>query len=210
MFYKSDAEHRPTKFPALLPSGRANALQCSRRLLAIAVASVPFVCVFLVDYTLRQEGWRVWSSGVYLCCCVLLLLGAWFWARHFLRGTPSLSLACILLGLASVWVVVRSDWIVKTDYVYMGQIGHQTYTPPVSPMWQPPHPQQLSSTATSWKHMDFFYIGGSGGPIEEPSLHINWALTVIKLTFITVTGYWIIRWFRKYFSSKRTQRTQRI
>jgi len=58
--------------------------------------------------------------------------------------------------------------------------------------------------------MDFFYIGGSGGPIEEPSLHINWALTVIKLTFITVTGYWIIRWFRKYFSSKRTQRTQRI
>jgi hypothetical protein len=172
-----------------LQDSRADLFRRARPILAAAVASVPFACVFIVDYTLRQEGWPVWKSGLYIACLVSLLVGAWFWARHLLRGASRLGLAVILLGAAFVWVAVRTDWIVETDYEYMGQREHRTFTPPVRPLWHPPQPQELSPTATSWRDWDFFYIGGAGGPTEEPYLRINWALTILKLTLVTVPGY---------------------
>ena len=160
-----------------------------RRLLGATIAVVPFGCLFICDQSLRNEGWPVWRSPVYVGCFVSLLIGAWFWARHFMCGRPLLRTCFSFLVLALIWIVVRTDWIVQTDYAFMNYRGLQTYTPPTSPLWHPPRPQDLSPTATSWQHWDFFYMGGGGGPTEKPHLRINWPIAALKIALITIPGY---------------------
>ena len=102
----------------------------------------------------------------------------------------------LLLFALLAWKLVRTDWIVSTNYWYFDadpppseRIEVRTYTPPITPFWRPPRPQDIEPTATTWQHFEFFYIGGAGGPTEEPTLHINWSLLLIKLALGAVVGY---------------------
>jgi hypothetical protein len=108
--------------------------------------------------------------------------------------------AILLLILALLaWKFVRTDWIVSTNYAY-GDTDYpptehfevRTYTPPITPLWRPPRPQDIEPTATTWLHWEFFYMGGTGGPTEEPRLHINWPLLLIKLACGAVIGCSVI------------------
>ena len=104
----------------------------------------------------------------------------------------------LLLTLLA-WKLVRTDWIVSTNYWYYDSdpppsehFEVRTYTPPITPLWRPPRPQDIEPTATTWRHWEFFYMGGAGGPTEEPKLHINWPLLLIKLACGAVAGYLVI------------------
>ncbi|MEA3188932.1 MAG: hypothetical protein QOD99_2762 [Chthoniobacter sp.] len=105
--------------------------------------------------------------------------------------------AILLLVVALLaWKLVRTDWIVSTHYWFYDSdpppsesISIQTFTPPVSPFWRPPQPHDIEPTATTWRHDQFFAMGGAWGPTEEPRLHINWSLLLIKLTCGIVAGY---------------------
>ena len=108
--------------------------------------------------------------------------------------------AILLLLLALLaWKLVRTDWIVSTHYWFYDSdpppsesISIQTFTPPVSPLWHPPQPRDIEPTATTWRHPDFFAMGGASGPTEDPRLHVNWPLLLIKLTCGAVAGYVVI------------------
>ena len=102
----------------------------------------------------------------------------------------------LLLVALLAWKLVRTDWIVSTSYWFYDSdpppsesISVQTFTPPVSPLWHPPQPRDIEPTATTWRHDHFFSIGGAWGPTEEPRLHINWPLLVIKLACGALIGY---------------------
>ncbi len=105
----------------------------------------------------------------------------------------------LLLVALFAWKLVRTDWIVSTNYWYYDadpppseSIEVRTFTPPVSPLWRPPEPHDIDPTATTWRHYHFFYIGGTGGPTEEPQLHINWRLLLAKLASGAFVGYLVI------------------
>ena len=99
-----------------------------------------------------------------------------------------------LLLIPLVWKIVRTDWIVMTNYEFFERdsppaMQVRTYTPPVSPLFLPPKPQDFEPTATTWWHDRFFPIGGFGGPTEEPRLHINWPLLLFKMGAGMLAGY---------------------
>ena len=104
----------------------------------------------------------------------------------------------LLLALLA-WKLVRTGWIVSTNYVYYDSDPppsehHEvrTFAPPISPIWRPPRPQDIEPTAANSRHWEFFYIGGAGAPTEEPRLHVNWPLLLIKLALGAVAGYLVI------------------
>ena len=96
----------------------------------------------------------------------------------------------LLLMTLLTWKLIRTDWIVTTRYWFYDSdpppsesISIETFTPPVSPFWHPPQPHDIEPTATTWRHNHFFLSSGVSGPTEEPQLHINWPLMLIKLAF---------------------------
>lgn len=118
------------------------------------------------------------------------------------------ALLLLLLALLA-WKLFRTDWIVSTNYAYgdtdpppTSHFEVRTYTPPITPLWRPPRPQEIEATATTWLHSEFFYIGGTGGPTEEPRLHVNWPLLVIKLVCGAVAGHTVIVIAFRIFASR--------
>jgi len=104
-----------------------------------------------------------------------------------------------LLLILLAWKIVRTDWIVSANCVFhdsdpppSDEYFTGTYTPPVSPLFLPPRPQDIEPAATTWRHWKFFAMGGAGGPIEEPQLHIHWSLLLLKLAGGTLIGWFII------------------
>lgn len=99
------------------------------------------------------------------------------------RQTLKISLVLVL-----VWKVVRTDWVVECQMVYLDsrppaseEQYRGVYRPPVSPLWTPPSPQQIAGRPNAkWGDWEFFYQGGSGGPVSEPMLRVHWELLLLK------------------------------
>lgn len=160
------------------------------------IAAVPVVCLIVMEHDLVAEGWRPWRSAWHNGIFLALLAGAAFWVRHFLWRPSRWRIALAILSLAVGWKVVRAEWIVRTDYEHMGNFGKDTYVPDSSPLWSPPTPGDKVPGATSWREWQYFYIGGAGGPIAEPVLGLNWTITLLKITCVTVVGY-LLSWLPK-------------
>lgn len=126
--------------------------------------------------------------------------------RSFQRNPRRVMLG-IAVSLAILWKLIATDWIVRTDYEYMGNFEVRTYSPPPRPIFSPPKPGDKVGGATSWRDMEYFYIGGAGGPIGEPRLQINWILLLIKLAVATGGLYSLMAiphsFHRRYASPRR-------
>ena len=112
----------------------------------------------------------------------------------------------LVFAIACTWKLIATDWIVRTDYNYMGHCEVRTYSPPPRPIWSPPEPDDLVSGAKSWAHWEYFYMGGAGGPVGEPKLGVNWPLLLIKMGLVTFIGYFSVILFRRLAKPPRRRR----
>lgn len=123
-----------------------------------------------------------------------------------LHGLPRIDIFLIVFAIACVCKLIVTDWIVRTDYRYMGRDEVRTYSPPPRPIWSPPEPDDLVSGAKSWAHWEYFYMGGAGGPVGEPKLVVNWALVLVKIGLGTLVGYFGVISFRRLARLLRPRR----
>jgi hypothetical protein len=95
----------------------------------------------------------------------------------------------LVLALLVMWKIVRADWIVECEYAVTDfhppvsvEKSVESYTPPVSPLWNPPTPSSITGLASStWGDWRFFAAGGSYGPTTEPALRFHWQLSLAKI-----------------------------
>jgi hypothetical protein len=95
----------------------------------------------------------------------------------------------LVLVLLLVWKAIRADWIVECEWVvtdFHPPVSAEkfiaSYTPPVSPLWNPPTPWSITGRATStWSDSEFFSGSGSSFPTTEPALRFNWQLSLAKI-----------------------------
>lgn len=161
----------------------------SLRIVKALIAALPVVCLIVVEHDLMIEGWRLWRSAWHNGILLVLIAASILWVRHFLWRRSRWQIALGILSVAIVWKTARADWIVRTDYEHMGLLGRDSYVPESRPLWSPPKPGDKVPGATSWRNWQYFYIGGAGGPAGEPVLGLNWGVTFLKITFVTVGGY---------------------
>ena len=158
------------------------------------IGCLPFAGLGTLDLAVRLGGGVFGISGTALFFLLLpLYAAAGFWAVHFLVGTPRMDLASICLGMGLIWLVLRTDWVVRVEYDYSDSRGWASFSPPVGPLWQLPRPEHSLESATSWRDLGPFAPTNSGGPVEEPHLSVKWWIMGIKLTLVTVVGYWFLR-----------------
>ena len=95
----------------------------------------------------------------------------------------------VVLAILLMWKVIRADWIVECEYAVADfhppvsvVKSIESYTPPVSPLWNPPTPSLITGRASStWRDWEFFDAGGAYGPTSEPTLRIYWQLSLGKM-----------------------------
>jgi hypothetical protein len=95
----------------------------------------------------------------------------------------------LVLALLVVWKAIRADWIVECEWLaadFHPPVSAEkfiaSYTPPVSPLWNPPTPSSITGRATStWSDSEFFSGSGSSFPTTEPVLRLNWQLSLTKI-----------------------------
>lgn len=95
----------------------------------------------------------------------------------------------LVLALLLVWKVIRADWIVECEYEVTDtdppvsvERYIASYTPPASPLWNPPNPSSITGLAAStWGDWQFFAAGGAYGPTTEPTLRFHWQLSLAKI-----------------------------
>ncbi|MDB6076133.1 MAG: hypothetical protein JWO89_3773 [Verrucomicrobiaceae bacterium] len=105
---------------------------------------------------------------------------------------------CLLIGLAA-WKLLRMDWAVSVPYWHYDPklptsetTQLETFPLPVSPLWHPPQPSDFGPSVKTWRDASFIHGGGTAGPTEEPRLHPNWLLLLLKLAFGLLTGKLLI------------------
>jgi hypothetical protein len=113
-------------------------------------------------------------------------------ARRILRSL-SFEERLLLIGwIVVLWKVSATNWIVVTDYTYMGSDEVRAYSPPASPMWRPPQPGDIAPGAKSWIDGPFFDAGGWGGPVAEPVLKIHWLRMALESVPIGLLAYSVV------------------
>ena len=100
-----------------------------------------------------------------------------------------------------IWKLFRTDWTVECEYCWADfhppcsvNRGTATYTPPVSPVWNPPSPGAIAERSNaSWSDPEFFAAGGSYGPVGKATLGINWALMIAKIFSGSVLAWLVLK-----------------
>ena len=97
---------------------------------------------------------------------------------------PILGLVVAVSALVNVF---WTNWVVITDYEWMGDRQVRKFIPPASPIFVPPSPEDFGEK--TWRAFQFFYMGGGGGPVGDPLLRPNWELMAVKSVAMVGLGF---------------------
>ncbi|HEY1122761.1 MAG TPA: hypothetical protein VGE67_14215 [Haloferula sp.] len=172
---------------------------------ATICAALPFGFIVAALCSLYVEGWLKFPA-VWTAFAILLLL-SFLWCR-VVFNTERRALLAALFTVALCVACLRTDWIVETQYSHMGNMSLASYYPPPSPFWSPPRPELLAPGATSWNDYRFFYGGGAGGPVGEPTLKVSWTGVTFGLAAFTMVPVMVISGILKLAAKGQRWRTR--
>ncbi|WP_367873340.1 hypothetical protein [Luteolibacter sp. Populi] len=165
-------------------------VEAFRELIGVIVrigALLPIGLVVAAFSTVHSLGWfKVPIVGVaFAAFLVIFSVFSFAWYR-VAKKTKRPALLAAMVVCALLAVSFRTDWIVGIRYGSVDGEWSDTYTPPRSPFWLKPTPDQLLPGAKAWDHR-FLYPAKDATWVGEASLEVNWLWMSAR-----VLGYMII------------------